>query len=247
MTSFGGSGLIPLSGGSATPSQAAIVAPSPRAKGAKPEEIYRTWLEIAEQRIAAEQILIGGHTILADEPANAAKTGVSAVLGFFDTLAGQVFTRTTDVGELSNYMAGDARRWRDLLRAFRQRSVAAKEAPRYHQLTRALAAAEFIASEPIGNNEREEFALTDIGADLDDARRSAEISANFMTRLAAPKATPNIAVCLRDANGDVCGEAVFAAPVAEAHGQLNLLFTATLAAAREIANVEVSLTRRALS
>ena len=44
--------LIPL-GGSMAPSQTAIVAPSPRAKGAKPEEIYRAWLEIAEQRISA--------------------------------------------------------------------------------------------------------------------------------------------------------------------------------------------------
>ncbi len=245
MTSFGGSGLIPL-GGPAAPSQAAIIAPSPRAKGAKPAEIYRGWLEIAEQRIAAEQILIGGHTIQPEEAASASKTGLSAVLAFFDTLAEQVFTRATDVGELSNYMAGDARRWRDLLRTFRQRSAAANDAPRYHQLTRGLAGAEFLASEPIANTEREEFALTNIGADLDDDRRSAEISANFLTRLAAPKATPNIAVCLRDANGDVCGEAVFAAPLAEAHGQRNELFAVTLAADREIANVEVSLTRRAV-
>lgn len=245
MTSFGGSGLIPL-GGAAAPSQAAIVAPSPRAKGAKPEEIYRMWLEIAEQRISAEQVLIGGHSVQPDEAASATKTGLSAVLSFFDTLAEQVFTRTTDVGELSNYMAGDARRWRDLLRTLRQRSVSAKGAPRYHQLTRALAAAEFLASEPIANTEREEFALTDIGADLDDKRLAAEVSANFMTRLVAPKATPNIAVCLRDANGDVCGEAVFAAPIAEAQGQRNELFTATLTAGREIADVEVSLTRRAV-
>lgn len=243
MTNFGGSGLIPL-GGAITPSQAAIVAPSPRAKGAKPEEIYRGWLEIAEHRVAAEQILIGGQTVQPDEAASASKAGLSAVLAFFDTLAEQLFTRVTDVGELSNYMAGDARRWRDLLRAFRQRSAAAKKAPRYHQLTRALAAAEFLASEPIANAEREEFALTDIGANLDDARRSAEISANFLTRLTAPKATPNIAVCLRDANGDVCGEAVFAAPIAEAHSQRSELFTTTLVADREIANVEVSLTRR---
>jgi hypothetical protein len=67
-----------------------------------------------------------------------------------------------------------------------------------------------------------------------------------MTRLAAPKATPNVAVVLRDANGDVCGEAVFAAPLAEAHGQRNELFTATLKASREIAAVEMSLTRRAV-
>lgn len=245
MTSFGGSGLIPLSG-VGTALHAAVVAPSPRAKGAKPEEIYRGWLEIAEQRIAAEQVLAGGCTIQAGEDA-ATSGGVSAVLHFFDTLAGQVFTRTTDVGELSNYMAGDARRWRDLLRAFRQRSAGAKDAPRYHQLTRALAAAEFLASEPIGNAEREEFALTDIGADLGDSRRTAEVSANFLTRLTAPKTTPNIAICLRDANGDVCGEAVFAAPIAEAYGQRNELFTATLEAEREIANVEVSLTRRAVA
>lgn len=243
MTSFGGSGLIPL-GGKVAPAQAAIVAQSPRAKAAKPEEIYRAWLEIAEHRIAAEQVLIGGHTI---QPGEAAATGgeLSSVLAFFDGLAGQLFTRATDVGELSNYMAGDARRWRDLLRAFRQRSAAAKDAPRYQQLTRALAAAEFLASEPIANAERKEFAFTDIGADVDG--RSVEVSANFLTRLAAPKATPNIAICLRDGNGDVCGEAVFAAPIAEANGQRNELFTATLTAGREIANVEVSLTRRAVS
>ncbi len=237
--------LIPLAGAMA-PSQTAIVAPSPRAKGAKPEEIYRAWLEIAEPRISAEQILISGHALQPAELASTTNGALSTVLGFFDTLAEQVFTRSTDVGELSNYMAGDARRWRDLLRALRQRSATAKDAPRYHQLTRALAAAEFVASEPIDNTERAEFALTDIGADLDDARRSAEVSANFMTRLAAPKATPNIAVVLRDANGDVCGEAVFAAPLAEAKGERNELFTATLAASREIANVEVSLTRRAV-
>ena len=237
--------LIPLAGASA-PSQTAIVAPTQRAKGAKPEEIYRAWLEIAEQRISAEQVLIGGHTVQHGEAASTTNGALSSVLGFFDTLAEQVFTRSTDVGELSNYMAGDARRWRDLLRALRQRSAAAKDAPRYHQLTRALAAAEFIASEPIDNTERTEFALTDIGADLDGSRRTAEISANFMTRLAVPKATPNVAVVLRDANGDVCGEAVFPAPLAEAKGERNELFTATLAASREIANVEVSLTRRAI-
>ena len=237
--------LIPL-GGAMAPSQTAIIAPSPRAKGAKPDEIYRAWLEIAEERISAEQALIGGHTIQPAEAASTTNGALSSVLGFFDTLAEQVFTRSTDVGELSNYMAGDARRWRDLLRAFRQRSAAAKTAPRYHQLTRALAAAEFLASEPIANAEREEFALADIGADLGDKRLSAEVSANFMTRLATPKATPNIAICLRDANGDVCGEAVFAAPLTEANGQRNELFTATLAGSREIANVEVSLTRRAV-
>jgi hypothetical protein len=237
--------LIPLAGATA-PSQTAIVAPTPRAKGAKPEEIYRAWLEIAEQRIAAEQVLIGGHIVQSGEQASTANGALSSVLGFFDTLAEQVFTRATDVGELSNYMAGDARRWRDLLRALRQRSAAAKDAPRYHQLTRALAAAEFVASEPIANAEREEFGLTDIGADLDDKRLSAVVSANFMTRLAVPKATPNVAVVLRDANGDVCGEAVFAAPLAEAKGERNELFTATLKASREIAAVEMSLTRRAL-
>ena len=244
MNGSGTSGLISLGG--PVHIQAAIVAQSPRAKAAKPEEIYRAWLELAEARIAAEQILIGGLTIGADDTATASGGALSAVLGFFDGLAEQLFTRLTDVGELSNYMAADVRRWRDLLRACRQRSAAAKDAPRYHQLTRALAAAEFLSSEPIANAEREEFALTDIGADLDDSRRAVEISANFLTRLAAPKATPNIAVCLRDENGDVCGEAVFAAPLTEAHGQRSELFTAQLAASREIADVEVSLTRRAV-
>lgn len=243
MTGFGASGLIPL-GGAGETAPVAIVAQSPRTKAAKPEEIYRTWLEIAEQRIAAEQVLIGGHIVQPNEAAATGKDGLSAVLGFYDRLAEQLFTRLTDVGELSNYMAGDARRWRDLLRAFRQRSAAAKDAPRYHQLTRALAAAEFLASEPIANAERGEFALTDVGANLDDSRRSVEVSANFLTRLAAPKTTPNIAVTLRDANGDVCGEAVFAAPIADAHGKRDELFTAKLAASAEISNVEVSLTRR---
>ncbi|ANP47194.1 hypothetical protein [Candidatus Viadribacter manganicus] len=243
MTGFGGSGPIPLSGSTET-QQAAIIAPSTRAKGAKPEEIYRAWLEIAEHRIGAEQVLVGGYTVQPGEAA-AASGGLSSVLAFFDGLAEQLFTRLTDVGELSNYMAGDARRWRELMRAARQRSAAAKDAPRYHQLTRALAVAEFLASEPIANAEREEFALTDIGADLSDDKRSVEVSANFLTRLAAPKATPNIAICLRDANGDVCGERVFAAPLTEAKGECHELFVKTLAAERDIANVEVSLTRRA--
>jgi hypothetical protein len=244
MTGMGTSGLIPLRGGAGDTAPVAIVAQSPRTKAAKPEEIYRAWLEIAEQRISAEQVLISGHTVQPNEAAGG-KDAVPVVLGFFDGLAEQLFTRLTDVGELSNYMTGDARKWRDLLRGFRQRSAAAKDAPRYHQLTRALAAAEFLASEPLTNAEREEFALTDIGGDLDDARRSVEVSANFMTRLAVPKATPNVAVVLRDANGDVCGEAVFPAPVAEAKGQVSELFTATLGASRDIANVEMSLTRRA--
>lgn len=237
-------GLISL-GGTVEHRQAAIVAQSPRAKAAKPEEIYRAWLELAEQRIAAEQILLGGH-VIANGEAVTANGALAAVLAFFDGLAAQMFTRQADVGELSNYMAGDARRWRQLLRGLRQRSAAANDAPRYHQLTRALATAEFIASEPISDAEREEFALSDIGAELDENGRGVEVSANFETRLAMPKATPNIAICLRDANGDVCGEAVVAAPVAEASGRATHLFTATLGASADIANVEVSLTRRAV-
>ncbi len=223
---------------------AAIVAEAARGKGAKPEEIYRAWLELAEARIVGEQALVSGYTLTLGDQIVPGERELVSVLSFFDGLAAQSFNRDTDVGELSNYMAADARRWRDLLRALRQRSTAAKEAPRYHQLTRALAVAEFIASEPISDSEREEFALSDIGADLDNDRRVVEISANFLTRLRAPKKTPNVAVCLRDSNGDVCGEAVFAAPIAEANGQLNELFTAELGASAEVANVEVSLTRR---
>jgi len=243
----GSSSLIPLgSGGSADPARAAIVAQAPRAKAAKPEEIYRAWLELAEQRIFAEQALASGYALRGQEQSAPGDAALFAVLAFFDNLAAPNLTRAADVGETSNYMAADARRWRDLLRALRQRSAAAKDAPRYHQLTRALAAAEFLASEPIGDAERQEFTLGDIGAELDDSRRTAEISANFLTRLRQPKPTPNISICLRDANGDVCGEAVFAAPIAEANGQRDELFTATLTADREIANVEVSLTRRAV-
>jgi len=245
MSGFGGSKLIPLGGHTAQPARTAIVSDAPRVKAAKPEEIYRAWLEIAEHRISGEQIVLSGAAISAGEAASASG-GLSAVLAYFDDLAEQLFTRMTDVGELSNYMAGDARRWRDLLRGFRQRSAAAKDAPRYHQLTRALAAAEFLASEPLANTEREEFALTDIGAVLDASGRSVEVSANFLTRLIAPTPAPNIAICLRDANGDVCGEAIFPAPIAEAKGERNELFTASLAAERDVANVEVSLTRRAV-
>lgn len=223
---------------------AAIVAEAARGKGAKPEEIYRAWLELAEARIAGEQALVAGYTLTLGDQVAPGERELIAVLSFFDGQAAGAFQRQTDVGELSNYMAADARRWRDLLRAFRQRSAPAKEAPRFHQLTRALAVAEFIASEPISDAEREEFALSDIGADLDDDRRGVEVSANFLTRLRAPKKTPNVAVCLRDANGDVCGEAVFAAPIAETNGHNDELFTAQLGASAEIANVEVSLTRR---
>lgn len=225
---------------------AAIVAEASRGKGAKPEEIYRAWLELADARIGAEQTLLGGYTLHLADQAIPGERELIAVLSFFDGLAAQAFKRQTDVGELSNYMAADARRWRELLRGLRQRSAAAKEAPRFHQLTRALATVEFIASEPISDSEREEFALSDIGADLEEDRRSVEVSANFLTRLRMPKPTPNIAICLRDANGDVCGEAVFAAPIAEANGQRDELFTAQLGASAEIANVEVSLTRRAV-
>lgn len=239
--SFGNLGVVSLRGAGQPVS---IVAEAARGKGARPEEIYRAWLEIAEARIGAEQVLIGGYALAAGD--QAPDRSVAAVIGFFDGLAASLFRRQSDVGELSNYMAADARRWRELLRGLRKRSTAAKDTPRFHQLTRALASAEFIASEPIGDAEREEFALSDVGADLDDSRRVAEVSANFLTRLRMPKATPNIAVCLRDANGDVCGEGVFAAPMAEANGQRDELFTATLSASAEIADVEVSLTRRAV-
>ncbi|MGD9815347.1 MAG: hypothetical protein AB7Q23_10815 [Hyphomonadaceae bacterium] len=243
MRDFGS--MIPLGAGY-EPARAAIVRELPGGKGAKPEQIFRGWADLAEQRIVAEQLLLSDYQISAPERQVAGDGGLFAVLGFLDAQASTLFAGQVDAGELSNYMAADARRWRDLLRALRQRSTAAKDTPRYHQLTRALAAAEFLASEPIGDAERQEFALGDIGADLDENRRTAEISANFLARLRQPKPTPNIAICLRDANGDVCGEAVFAAPIPEANGQRDELFTATLRADREIANVEVSLTRRAV-
>jgi hypothetical protein len=236
------SGIIPLRGASET-APVAIVAQTPRTKAAKPEEIYRAWLEIAEQRIGAEQTLIGGHTITASEAATGRDASPRCWRSSMAWPSSSSRASPMWASFRTTWLAMRGVGANSCVR-LRQRSVAARDAPRYHQLTRALAAAEFLASEPIGNAEREEFALTDIGGDLDDSRRSVEVSANFLTRLAAPKATPNVAVTLRDANGDVCGEAVFAAPIAEANGQRNELFTATLAASRQIANVEVSLTRR---
>lgn len=225
-------GSIPLAG-------PAIVAEAHRARAGKPEEIYRAWLELAPARPAAEQMVLSGYTLHLADQQIAGEGELFAVVGFFDGLAAQLFTRQTDVGELSNYIAADARRWRDLLRALRQRSRAAHQAPRYHDLTRALAAAEFLASEPIADAEREHFALTDVGAQADESGRTAEISANFIIRPSASKPAPNIAICLRDAGGDVCGEAVFAPPEGE-------LFTAKVHASAEIANIEASLTRRAV-
>jgi len=235
-----------LGGGADAGQPAAIVIQTGRAKGAKPEEIYRAWLDLAEARIAGEQVLLGGYALAAGDQATHGEAELAKVLGFFDGLAAQVFTRQTDVGELSNYMAADALRWRDLLRGLRQRSAAAKETPRYHQVTRALAATEFLASEPISDEERSAFALDNIRADVAADGRSITIVADLRGRTAAPRAVPNIAICLRDANGDICGEAVLAPPVAKMQGQRSEGFTATLEAAREVTDVEVSFTRSAL-
>ncbi|PZO52456.1 MAG: hypothetical protein DCF16_09140 [Alphaproteobacteria bacterium] len=234
-----------MSGGAGAGQPAAIVIQAGRAKGAKPEEIYRAWLELAEARIAGEQVVLGGYALAAGDQV-AGEAELTKVLAFFDGLAAQVFTRQTDVGELSNYMAADARRWRELLRGLRQRSAPAKETPRYHQVTRALAAAEFVASEPINDEERTAFSLDNIRADVAADGRSITIVADLRGRTVAPRAVPNIAVCLRDANGDVCGEAVLAPPVEEIQGERSEGFTATLDASREITDVEVSFTRRAV-
>jgi hypothetical protein len=242
--SFGSFGLVPLGGGS-SPQPAAIVAQAARSRGAKPEEIYRAWLELAEPRIAAEQTLLNGYALTLADQKTPGERELQAVTGFFDALAAQLFQRTTDVGELSNYMAGDARKWRDLMRAFRVRSAAAKEAPRYHQLTRALAAAEFLASEPIADSDRADFAIDNIRAEVGPTGRTIQIVAQVKGRAAGPRPVPNIAICLRDENGDVCGEAVLAPPVPELYGQRSEGFTAMVDASGEITDVEVSFTRRA--
>jgi hypothetical protein len=214
---------------------AGIVIQSGRARAAKPEEIYRAWLELAEPRISAEQVLLSGFTLSAGETA----PGLRAVLAFFDGLAAQVFTRKTDVGELSNYMAGDVRRWRDLLRAFRQRSAPARDTDRYHQLTRALAATEFLASDPITDAERTAFALENIDTELAEGGRSITITGEIKSTAPASMGAPNVAICLRDDNGDVCGERVIAASGAA--------FSTTLAASAVITDVEVSFTRAAVT
>lgn len=243
--SYGSFGLVPLGGSS--PQPAAIVAQSARSRGAKPEEIYRAWLELAEPRISAEQVLIGGYTLTLGDQHTPGERELQQVVGFFDALAAQLFQRTTDVGELSNYMAGDARKWRDLMRAFRRRSTAAKETPRYHQLTRALAAAEFLASEPIADADRADLSIENIRADVGPTGRTIEIVGHVKCRATAPRTVPNIAICLRDENGDVCGETVIAPPVAELHGQRSEGFTAMLEASGDITDAEVSFTRRAVS
>lgn len=223
---------------------AAIVIQTGRARAAKPEEIYQAWLQLAEARIGAEQTLLNGYALANADQATPGEAELTQVLAFFDGLAAQLFTRQTDVGEVSNYIAGDARRWRDLLRGFRQRSAAAKETPRYAQLTRALAATEFLASDPITDEERAAFSLDNIRADLSADAKSIEVVADIRCRSPSLRAVPSITICLRDENGDVCGEAVFAPPVAELQGQCTEGFAATLEAAREITDVEVSLTRR---
>jgi len=231
--------------GSSASQPAAIVIQSGRAKAAKPEEIYQAWLQLAEARIPAEQTLLNGYALAAADQPTPGEAELAQVLAFFDGLSAQLFTRQTDVGEVSTYIAGDARHWRDLLRGFRQRSAAAKETPRYAQLTRALAATEFLASEPITDEERAAFSLDNIRADLSADARSIEIVADIRCRSPSLRAVPNISICLRDENGDVCGEAVFAPPVAELQGQRTEGVSATLEAAREITDVEVSFTRRA--
>lgn len=233
--------------GSSASQPAAIVIQTGRAKAAKPEEIYQAWLQLAEARIPAEQTLLNGYALANADQATPGEAQLAQVLAFFDGLSAQLFTRQTDVGEVSNYIAGDARHWRDLLRGFRQRSTAAKETPRYAQLTRALAATEFLASDPITDEERSAFSLDNIRANLGPDAKSIEIVADLRGRSPSMRAVPNIAICLRDENGDICGEAVFAPPVAELQGQRTEGFTATLEAAREITDVEVSLTRRAAS
>jgi len=239
--SFGSLGVVRI--GAASGAQPAVVAPAPAAKGAKPEEIYRGWIELTEQRISAEHALAGGYALGASDPPPA----LTAVVRYFDQLAAFLFQRTTDVGETSNYMAADARRWRELLRAFRKRSAGAKDMPRYHELTRALAAAEFLASEPIADGERDMFAVANVRADLSADACTLALTGELKTRTPATLLAPNIAICLRDANGDVCGEAIIAPPVAEVRGDRADAFAITLAASAEITDVEVSLTRRGVS
>lgn len=239
------SDAIGFGSGTGASQPAAIVIQSGRAKAAKPEEIYQAWLQLAEARIPAEQTLLNGYALANGDQAAPGETQLGQVLAFFDGLAAQLFTRQTDVGEVSNYIAGDARQWRDLLRGFRQRSAAAKETPRYAQLTRALAATEFLASDPITDEERTAFSLDNIRAEVSADAKSIEIVADLRCRSPSLRAVPNIAICLRDENGDVCGEAIFAPPVAQLQGQCTEGFAATLEATHEITDVEVSLTRRA--
>lgn len=236
--------LLPPAGGF-EPARAAIVRELPGTKGAKPEEVYRAWLELIEQRIAGEQLLSSGYTVQNVEKQTPGDGGLFAVLSFFDSLAPQLFTRKIDVGELSNYIVADARRWRDLLRDLRRRSSGAKETQRYHQVTRALATAEFLASEPIADAERAILGIVGIETAIDATGRLIEISGQIVNRDASPQTLPNISICLRDENSDVCGEVVLAPPATELAGQASTRLIATLEASSDIVHVEISLTRGA--
>lgn len=236
--------LVPLASGF-EPARAAIVRELPGTKGAKPEEVYRAWLELIEQRIAGEQLLSAGYAVQIVEKQTPGDGGLFAVLSFFDLLAPQLFTRKIDVGELSNYIAADARHWRDLLRDLRRRSSGAKETPCYHQVTRALATAEFLASEPIADAERTKLGIVDIETAIDTSGRAIEISGQIINRNVSSQTLPNISICLRDENSDVCGEVVLAPPATELAGQASIRLLATLEASSDIVHVEISLTRGA--
>ena len=237
--------LIPLGAALEQSSERVVTAEAARARAAEAEALYRDWLEISSERIAGEQLLLNGYALAAVDQGAAGERDLFVVLAYFDAMHGQLFTRRVDVGEVSNYIGADARKWRALLRALRRASTAARDTARYETLTRALAAIEFLASAPIADAVRRAFELTNVVAE--PAANGVRISGDVRSRTTEPSPVPNIAVCLRDSDGNVCGEAVLAPPVAEMHGHKVEPFAIVVEADSAVADIEVMFTRRAVA
>lgn len=226
-----------------------IVSEAARAKEATAEQVYQDWLNIVGERIAGEQLLLGTanappYVVTGEEQGMTGEGELFVVLNFLDGLSARLFTRRVDVGELSNYMSGDARRWRTLLRELRLRSRGAQETARYHQLTRALAALEFLASEPISDAERLNFSLDDVTVEVQEATSEVTVRGSIRSRAAGTVATPNVAICLRDVDGNVCGEAIVAPPAPTMHGHQIAAFEASIHSDGEVSDVEHNFTWR---
>lgn len=226
-----------------------VVTEAARAKEATAEQIYQDWLNIVGERIAGEQLLLGTASsqpyVLADEEQG--MTGESelfVVLNFLDGLSSRVFTRRVDVGELSNYMSGDARRWRTLLRDLRIRSSGAHDTARYHQLTRALAALEFLSSEPITDAQQRNFSLEGVIVDLQENANELTIRGSIRSRATGAVATPNIAICLRDFDGNVCGETIVTPTYSQMYGHQLQEFETIVQSRGDVSDVECNFTRR---
>ncbi len=225
-----------------------VVSEAARAKEASAEQVFQDWLNITGERIAGEQLLLGTahsepYVLSSDAQGITGESELFAVLDFLDGLSARLFTRRVDVGELSNYMSSDARRWRTLLRDLRSRSRDAQDTARYHQLTRALAALEFLSSGPITDEQRRDFTLDDVTVEVTEDRREVTLRGTVRSRATGTRDVPNIAICLRDFDGNVCGEAIVEPPAPRMHGHQILSFETTVQSDGDVSDVEAQFTR----